>query len=97
MIDFPGAQKNFSQYAALFNATGVRVLLENCHEGAPARHAGSDQVHCPMHLFRTSGDIRPTYGAIVKNLLTVNKCVPTCSCDQPAVGDQPAVVTSLLL
>jgi hypothetical protein len=71
-VDGCGAQKNFSEYAPLFNATGVKVLLENCHEGQPVREADGT-VHCPMHLFRTSADIRPTYGAVISNLLTVDK------------------------
>lgn len=36
-IDSCGAQKNMSEYAPLFNKTGKRVLLENCHEGHPER------------------------------------------------------------
>ena len=71
-VDSCGAQKNVSEYAALFNASGVQVLLENCHEGVPVRTPGGT-VHCPMNLFRTSSDIRPTYGAILANLLTVIK------------------------
>ena len=61
-VDGCGAQHNVSEYAALFNQTGTKVLIENCHEGTPKREA-SGHVECPMHLFRTSADIRPTYGA----------------------------------
>ena len=60
-VDGCGAQKNFSEYAPLFNASGTRVLLENCHEGRPKRESDGT-LNCPMHLFRTSADIRPTYG-----------------------------------
>jgi hypothetical protein len=70
-VDGCGAQKNFSEYAPLFNETGARVLLENCHEGRPERSADGT-VYCPMHLFRTSADIRPTWGAVVSNLLSVD-------------------------
>lgn len=30
-------------------------------------------MYCPMHLFRTSADIRPTYGAVISNLITVDQ------------------------
>lgn len=58
-VDGCGSQKNFSRYAPLFNATGKPVLLENCHNGRPTAPGGGEDV-CPMHLFRTSKDIRPT-------------------------------------
>jgi hypothetical protein len=48
------------------------VLLENCHCGTPKR-AADGKVQCDMNLFRTSGDIRPTYGSILTNLRTVDK------------------------
>ena len=71
-MDSCGALSNFSAFAPLFNATGARVLLENCHEGKSQR--GPDgKIVCPMHLFRTSKDIRPTYGSIITNLLTVDQ------------------------
>jgi len=71
-VDACGVQKNVSDYAERLNRTGVAVLLENCHEGTP--HVdGSGNVVCPMNLFRTSADIRPTFGAIITNLLTVDK------------------------
>lgn len=59
-VDGCGVQKHFATYATLFNQSGKRVLLENCHEGSPERSADGRSVICPMHLFRTSADIRPT-------------------------------------
>ena len=44
----------------------------NCHRGTPTRGADGS-VRCDMNLFRTSKDIRPTFGSIVSNLLTVDK------------------------
>ena len=44
----------------------------NCHRGTPTR-AADGSVRCDMNLFRTSKDIRPTFGSIVSNLLTVAK------------------------
>ena len=104
-VDSCGTEKNISLFADLLNASGVPVLLENCHEGAPTRmgdgsvspsarlscypplhpHPPSSpllkhllkgeggcsrmtvsptarSVRCDMNLFRTSKDIRPTYG-----------------------------------
>lgn len=74
-IDGCGAEKNVSEMAALFNASGKRVLLENCHNGVSTRDPQSGEIDCPMHLFRTSADIRPTYGSVISNLLTVDKYV----------------------
>ena len=71
-VDGCGAEKNVSKYAELLNATGTPVLLENWHNGSPKRDA-SGKGDCPMHLFRTSKDIRPTFGSILGNLGTVDK------------------------
>lgn len=60
-VDGCGAQHSVKEYSDLFNKTETKVLIENCHEGTPSRSASG--VECPMHLFRTSDDIRPTYGA----------------------------------
>ena len=49
-----------------------RAPDRNCHRGTPTRGADGS-VRCDMNLFRTSKDIRPTFGSIVSNLLTVDK------------------------
>ena len=46
--------------------------LAHSDQGHPERRADGS-VACPMHLFRTSKDIRPTYGAIITNLLTADQ------------------------
>ena len=71
-VDGCGTEKNVSLFAEIFNKSGTPVLLENCHEGAPRRRSDGS-VQCEMNVFRTSADIRPTYGSIVTNLLTVDK------------------------
>lgn len=71
-VDGCGTEGNVSLFAELLNQSGVPVLLENCHQGQPTREADGT-VRCDMNLFRTSKDIRPTYGSIVSNLLTVDK------------------------
>ena len=71
-VDGCGTEGNVSLFAELLNQSGVPVLLENCHQGQPTREADGS-VRCDMNLFRTSKDIRPTYGSIVSNLLTVDK------------------------
>ena len=69
-LDGCGVQKNVTHYAALFNATGKRVLIENCHNGNPTYPArtAAGNVDCPFNFFRSSTDIRPTYGSVLINL-----------------------------
>ena len=70
-LDGCGIQKNVTHYAALFNATGKRVLIEDCHNGNPTyptRDPATGEVDCPMNFFRSSTDIRPTYGSMLINL-----------------------------
>ena len=54
------------------NLTQTSRSDRNCHRGTPTRGADGS-VRCDMNLFRTSKDIRPTFGSIVSNLLTVDK------------------------
>lgn len=69
-LDGCGIQKNVTHYAALFNATGKRVLIENCHNGNPTypSRTAAGAVDCPFNFFRSSTDIRPTYGSVLINL-----------------------------
>ena len=53
--------------------SGRNYTIEDCHWGKCT--AGDDSScptkdWCPFNTFRTSGDIRPTYGSVVSNLLT---------------------------
>ena len=64
-LDSCGAQKNLSLYYELFNATGRKTLIENCHQGGdPPRSDG----FCPYHLFRVSGDIINLFDRMLSNL-----------------------------
>jgi hypothetical protein len=70
-LDGCGIVENVTEFAALFNATGQRVLIENCHNGHPSyptRDAATGAVDCPMNFFRASTDIRPTFGSVLINL-----------------------------
>jgi alpha-galactosidase len=75
-LDGCGVQRNITEYARLFNQTGVPVMLENCHNHHPynaTRDPVTKMVDCPMNFFRTSTDIRPTFGSILINLQTTSK------------------------
>lgn len=70
-LDGCSDQKNTSLWAALLNATGRAAVVENCHNSGnpvtPISEGG-----CPdYHLYRTSTDIRNTYGSWVGNAQTV--------------------------
>ena len=67
-LDGCGVTKNITKYAELFNKTGVPIMLENCHNGNPTYPASRGA--CPMNFFRSSTDIRPTFGSVLSNLLT---------------------------
>lgn len=69
-LDGCGVQKNITLYSELFNRSGTPVMLENCHNGNPTYPTGTGEgkVDCPMNFFRSSTDIRPTFGSILINL-----------------------------
>eukprot|EP00051_Salpingoeca_urceolata_P019433 m.283926 g.283926 ORF g.283926 m.283926 type:complete len:431 (-) comp19421_c0_seq10:29-1321(-) len=69
-LDGCGIEKNITLYSQLFNATGVPVMLENCHNGNPTTptRLSDGSVDCPMNFFRSSTDIRPTFGSVLSNL-----------------------------
>ena len=73
------------------NATGRSVLVENCHWGrctepwrqaCPVRSEGGE-VQCPMHFFRTSGDIDANEFSWLRNLETA---VRFLEADRPLAG-----------
>jgi len=70
-IDSCSSDRNVGKMSQLFNSTDNAILIENCHNGVPKRT--SSGVQCPMNLFRSSVDIRPTFGSILKNLNSVAK------------------------
>ena len=64
-VDNCGNSKNVSRFAELFNATGRRVRIENCHNQfgpdpppSPTDPRGSS---CPMNMYRTGGDISASF------------------------------------
>mmetsp|Transcript_78475 Transcript_78475/g.123763 ORF Transcript_78475/g.123763 Transcript_78475/m.123763 type:complete len:435 (-) Transcript_78475:248-1552(-) len=65
-LDGCGRQKDLDKWADLFNKTGRPIMIENCHWGGTVPNA----TWCPWNFFRTSGDVRASYGSIVGNLLT---------------------------
>jgi hypothetical protein len=85
-VKFDGcsAQHNMSLWAALLNKTGRPAIVENCHVTAVPEKP-IDQGGCPdFHLYRTSTDIRNTYGSFMENAQTVapyaasNRTGPGC-------------------
>ena len=70
-MDRAGRMTNASEVAALFNASGARILQEN--NDAKAHRGVGGGVVCPMHFFRTGLDIRPTHGSVVKGMQSVRQ------------------------
>jgi len=87
-IDSCGQQRNMTRYGALFNATGVPIEIENCHQGQNFTDGGNpDQMGhdwCPYNFFRTSNDIVNLWDRVMENLLTV---VPFL--EEPLGGGRP--------
>lgn len=65
-LDGCGAEMDLDLWARLINATGRRVMIENCHWGKTL----PNKTWCPFNFYRTSGDISVSYGSAVKNMLT---------------------------
>ena len=72
----PG-QTNMTLWSALLNATGKPVLIENCHDTAAPTEPIADGG-CPhYHTYRSSTDIRNTYGSWVLNADSVEQYAST--------------------
>lgn len=87
-FDGCGAMMNSTLYAELMNATGKSFLIENCHWGECTDDDTSscptpNRDWCPMNFFRTSGDVRESWNAWIRNLLTT---VPFLDKDVPISG-----------
>ena len=55
-LDGCGVETNVTLFAELFNQSGKRVMLENCHNGNPTYPSSQGgAVNCPMNFFRSSG------------------------------------------
>ena len=65
-LDNCGAQHDLDKWAGLINETGRKVMIENCHWGKTV----PTETWCPWNFFRTSGDVRASYGSVVANLQT---------------------------
>lgn len=78
-IDNCGPAHNVTRWAELFNASGRPMRIESCHtfhpnHGTPSgwpnfpvwdpATSGGNQT-CPMNLYRTGGDISPSFGSIL--------------------------------
>lgn len=63
-LDGCGTEWDLGMWARLLNASGRRVMIENCHWGWTV----PSNDWCPWNMFRTSGDVRASYGSVVGNL-----------------------------
>lgn len=73
--DSCGGEQDIQLWESLINATGKRVLIENCHNGPwlpqPPRKPNSP-AWCPFHFYRSSTDIMGDYGVVMgQNLQTL--------------------------
>jgi len=68
-LDGCGAQLDLDLWERLFNQSGKPIMIENCHWGRTTPNA----TWCPWNLYRTSGDVRASYGSVVANLQTTVK------------------------
>ena len=67
-----------SEWARLANASGRRIVLENCHQGGlipgqiiPGQHCDGREAECPYHVFRTSDDIYNHWENAINNINSV--------------------------
>eukprot|EP00602_Paraphysomonas_sp_CaronLab_P000574 CAMPEP_0185023338 /NCGR_PEP_ID=MMETSP1103-20130426/6019_1 /TAXON_ID=36769 /ORGANISM="Paraphysomonas bandaiensis, Strain Caron Lab Isolate" /LENGTH=434 /DNA_ID=CAMNT_0027555893 /DNA_START=39 /DNA_END=1343 /DNA_ORIENTATION=+ len=65
-LDGCGAQLDLDKWADLIEKTGHSILIENCHWG----NTVPTSDWCPWNYYRTSGDIRASYDAVLSNLMT---------------------------
>jgi alpha-galactosidase len=70
-MDRAGLMNDATKLAATLNATGRHVLQEN--NDAKAHRDSDGNVVCPMHMFRTGLDIRPTYGSMLGGMGSVRR------------------------
>mmetsp|Transcript_48854 Transcript_48854/g.129481 ORF Transcript_48854/g.129481 Transcript_48854/m.129481 type:complete len:434 (-) Transcript_48854:71-1372(-) len=65
-LDGCGTEYDLDIWASLVENTGKPIMTENCHWGFTVPTA----TWCPFNFFRTSGDVRASYGSVVGNLQT---------------------------
>ena len=63
-FDDCGAQRDMSEWTVRLNATGRRVMVEQCHWGRDLPTAAS----CPSNYWRASGDATHHWGSLVSNV-----------------------------
>jgi hypothetical protein len=69
---------NMTLWSKLINASGGRVLIENCHQGGivpgqriPGQDCDGARGDCPYHVFRTSDDVFNHWVHVVNNINSV--------------------------
>lgn len=63
-FDDCGTEIDLNLWASLINATGRQLMIENCHWGRTV----PTEDWCPWNMYRTSEDMRASYGNILFNL-----------------------------
>ena len=97
-LDGCGKEEDVALWNEMFNHS-IRVLsggannhsgmmIENAHNGGPAgntpHYDAEGELQCPFHTYRSSADIRPQYGSMLANLMSIpplaraNLSVPGC-------------------
>jgi len=76
-LDGCGAQTDMQLWSDLIQATPATtgrsaIMVENCHWGS-RRPYEPTATWCPWNFYRTSGDVRATYGSVIGNLQSVFK------------------------
>jgi alpha-galactosidase len=72
-IDGCSSEKNAALFAALFNDSGIPMLIENCHD-SDAPEKPISQGGCEAyHTYRSSTDIRNTFGSFLLNAYSVQQ------------------------
>lgn len=70
-LDRAGLMSDAQKLSSMLNATGRYILQEN--NDAKSHRDSDGNVVCPMHLFRTGLDIRPTHGSMLNGMHSVRK------------------------
>jgi len=68
-LDGCGAQRDLTVWADYMSATGKPIMIENCHWGTTV----PNDTWCPFNFYRTSKDVRASYGSVMFNLGTVTQ------------------------
>jgi len=89
-IDSCGLHSDIEHYAQLFNASGHRVMIEECAQGGVVGVRNATETWCPFNLFRTGGDIRPNFEGVISKLQrTIPYLDPTRPVSRPGCWGYP--------